>query len=181
MKLCLTFFMVAIGYQAIAMPPLKEDPDVEIRDSPEDNYIEDDRAMDWDAVPDKMNDMGRIKLWYNDLMSSAHNEILMKAKLVVAVESPLEDLVADLGVNPSDAQLIQNFAFAQLMKIRDYEQQQMEEQMMELEKAQAGQRQFMNEHEGGYAFENPRPENQYADAEWGDWNVQNPGGDQDYF
>ena len=34
----------------MAMPPLKEDPDVEIKDTPEENYIDDDRVMDWDAV-----------------------------------------------------------------------------------------------------------------------------------
>ena len=40
-------------------------------------------------VPDHIDDMARVKVWFNDLMSSAHNEILMKAKLVVAVESKL--------------------------------------------------------------------------------------------
>ena len=76
--------------------------------------------------------MQRVKQWFDDLMASAENEILMKAKLVVAVESklekkchkivkiqvvyqnffltligPLEDLVQQIGVSPGDAQLIQ--------------------------------------------------------------------------
>ena len=50
MKFSLAFFLMAIAYQTMAMPTIKEDPDVEIKDTPEENYIDDDRVMDWDAV-----------------------------------------------------------------------------------------------------------------------------------
>jgi len=177
MKFCLAFFLMAIAYQTTAMPPIKEDPDVEIKDTPEENYIDDDRVMDWDAVPDHIDDMTRVKVWFNDLMSSAHNEILMKAKLVVAVESPIDRLVNDLGVSPNDAQMIQNFAFAQLMKIRDLEQQQLQQQMMELEAAQMKEQ---GGHEAIYDFEQG-----HHDSYDREWDVQNPGAedydDRDYY
>ena len=39
-----------------------------------------------DLMKKQERDMARIKQWYSDLMSTSYNEILYKAKLVIAAD-----------------------------------------------------------------------------------------------
>ena len=62
-------------------------------------------------------------------MSSMHDPILLKAKLIVVAKSSLQEIIGDSEMTENDAKLIQIFAMNQLSQIEFQERELMREQM----------------------------------------------------
>merc|ERR1712037_904398 len=113
MKAVSTFLILAFACHSMALPSAK-------KDLKEDSDVESDNMNTIDAH-EFVDDKEKIQEFVNNIMRSAQNENLMKAKLMVAAESPLEEIIEQHGVSPNDAKLIQTFAMAKFMEIQQLE------------------------------------------------------------
>merc|ERR1712037_1091336 len=94
-----------------------EEPKIEFPDL----KIEDLEAMEKEVAQDeelfgKMDDPEAMQIFLEGLESS-YNGLILKAKLIIASESPIEVIEQEHYVTPNDAKLIQNFAIARLTQI----------------------------------------------------------------
>eukprot|EP00093_Oithona_nana_P012413 12413.XXX_434880_435382_1 [CDS] Oithona nana genome sequencing. len=110
--------------------PMDEEDQMEMDENQANSLENDEYTRQLYEKPDHLDDANTIKKFLRNLMSSMHDPILLKAKLIVVAKSSLQEIIADNGdMTENDAKLIQIFAMNQLNLIELQERELMREQI----------------------------------------------------
>ena len=88
--------------------PMDEEDQMEMDENQANSLENDEYTRQLYEKPDHLDDPNTIKKFLRNLMSSMHDPILLKAKLIVVAKSSLQEIIADNGdMTENDAKLIQ--------------------------------------------------------------------------
>ena len=88
--------------------PMDEEDQMEMDENQANSLENDEYTRQLYEKPDHLDDANTIKKFLRNLISSMHDPILMKAKLIVVAKSSLQEIIANYGdMTENDAKLIQ--------------------------------------------------------------------------
>merc|ERR1712062_464643 len=151
LSMVLAAFTLAAPLAAVAAAAEDEDQTLAMHEGTDENQVNsldfnDEYTRQLYQKPDHLDDPKAIKKFLRTLMSSVHNPILLKAKLIVVARSPLHEIIADHGdgMTENDAKLMQIFAMNQLNQIEVMERKLMRDQQIKAFQAQGKDSNSMN-------------------------------------